>query len=253
MMNGSEVFTPLAEDYARYRPGYPEELYRELVNRCGLTPDWVIADIGSGTGNASRLFLDAGHTVMAVEPNREMRKAAERLLAAYPAFHSLDGTAEHIPLADNSADLVVVGQALHWFDVDAAKREFWRILRNDGWVAVTWNDGQPDGAAFMQEYIALTRTCAEVVPQPCTVPLSTGLDRLFGDVTPHHAGFPHAKRFDLPGLLGRARSSCYLPQPGAPYHDELTAKMTDLFNRHQQNGLVTFNYLAQLYVGRLIE
>jgi ubiquinone/menaquinone biosynthesis C-methylase UbiE len=88
-----------------------------LVQTCGMTSDWLVADIGSGTGNLARLFLDAGHQVIGVEPNLEMRKAGERMLADHPAFHSLDGTAECIPLETKSVDLVTVGQALHWFDV----------------------------------------------------------------------------------------------------------------------------------------
>ena len=250
MPQGSDAFSPLAEDYARYRPGYSAEVLDELARVCGLTPDWVVADIGSGTGNMARLFLAAGHQVVGVEPNREMRAAGERLLAAYPDFRSLDGTAEQIPLAAQSVDLVAVGQALHWFDADAARREFQRILRPGGWVAVLWNDRLPAATAFTREYDALTR--AEMHPSPCPASsLSVGLDRLFVGVTPRHAAFTHTQQFDLPGLLGRARSSGYLPQPGAPGHVELAARMTDLFNRHQHDGQVVFHYFAQLYVGQL--
>jgi SAM-dependent methyltransferase len=79
-VHGAEVFTPLAADYARYRPGYPPELLDEIVAVCGMQPTWRIADIGSGTGNLARLFLQAGYPVAGVEPNREMREAAECLL-----------------------------------------------------------------------------------------------------------------------------------------------------------------------------
>jgi ubiquinone/menaquinone biosynthesis C-methylase UbiE len=252
MLNTAAVFTPLAEDYARYRPGYPAEVLDALVTTCGLTPDWVVADIGAGTGNLARLFLASGHHVVGVEPNREMREAGERLLAAYPTFRNLGGTAERIPLAAQSVDLVTVGQALHWFDVDQAKREFRRILRCPGWVAVSWNDRLPDASEFTREYDALTRTCAATHPPLCAVPFSVGIDRLFeGMPTPRHASFSHTQRFDLPGFLGRARSSGYLPQAGAPGYTELAMSMTDLFHRHQHDGAVVFYYMAQLYVGQL--
>lgn len=252
MRAGPAAFTPLAADYARYRPGYPAEILPELAAACGLTPDWIVADIGSGTGNLARLFLAAGHRVIGIEPNHEMREAGERLLAAYPAFRSIAGAAERIPLAAQSVDLIAVGQALHWFDADRAKNEFRRVLRPEGWVAVVWNDRLRDTTAFTREYDALTRTRANASPSPdAAASLATGLDRLFDAAAPRHAGFPHAQRLDLPGLLGRARSSGYLPQPGAPGHDELTARMSDLFQRHQHDGAVTFHYVAQLYVGRL--
>lgn len=253
MSKGSDLFAPLAEDYARYRPGYPAEVIDELACACGLMSDWLVADIGSGTGNLTRLFLSYGHQVVGVEPNREMREAGERLLAAYPAFRGLDGTAERIPLAAQSVDLIAVGQALHWFDVDCARREFQRILRRDGWVAVVWNDRLHDATAFTREYDILTCTCARTQPLPSPVsPLSTGLDRLFGTVTPHHASFAHTQSFNLQGLLGRARSSGYLPQPSEPDYADLTARMADLFNRHQYDDKVVFHYLTQLYVGQFI-
>lgn len=252
MIKGTEVFAPLADDYARYRPGYPTEVLDELVRACELTSDWIIADIGSGTGNPARLFLEAGHQVIGVEPNREMREAGERLLAAYPCFHSLDGAAERIPLDALSVDLITVGQALHWFDADCARAEFQRILRPGGWVAVMWNDRRSDATAFTCDYDELTRYCAAKQPSPlATSSLATGLDRLFGAVTPNAVSFQHTQRFDLNGLLGRARSSGYVPQPGAPGHTELTAMLTDLFARHQHSGVVEFHYITRLYYGHL--
>lgn len=255
MSSGVEVFGPLAEDYARYRPGYPAEVLGTLTRACGLTRDWMIADIGSGTGNLARLFLGDGYQVVGVEPNPEMREAGERLLAGYAGFGSLDGTAESIPLEARSVDLIAVGQALHWFDVDRARAEFRRILRTGGWIAVAWNDRHPEVSAFAQEYAALARACADARPSACTTAplLSTGLDYLFRDAVPISADFPHMQQFDLDGFLGRARSSGFIPQPGAPGHSEITALMTDLFARHQHEGAVEFHYITRLYFGRLDE
>ncbi len=179
MQEGSEAFARLAQDYARFRPGYPVAILQELADACGLTPAWAVADIGSGTGNLARLFLDAGHTVVGIEPNRQMREAGERHLAPYPAFRSLDGSAEDIPLPPQSVDLVTVGQALHWFDIERAKGEFRRILRGGRQVAVAWNDRRPDPEGFFEGYRALTRDCLNHVPTSFQRPLSAGLDRLF--------------------------------------------------------------------------
>lgn len=252
MVNIAEVFTPLAADYARYRPGYPTELLDDIVAVCGLQPTWQIADIGSGTGNLARLFLQAGYQVVGVEPNREMREPAERQLASYPTFRSLDGTAESIPLADQSIDLITVGQAIHWFDIIQARNEFLRILRPGGWVAVTWNDRAGWDAAFAEAYGAIRQTYAQLRTVTCDVPLSTGVDNLFGAVRPRHVSFPHAQQFDLPGFLGRVRSSGVLPLPGMPGCDEITEQLTVLFHQYQQDGLVKYYYLAQLYFGQLI-
>jgi hypothetical protein len=189
--------------------------------------------------------------VAGVELNREMREATERQLASYPAFHSFDGTAEQILFADHSIDLITVGQAIYWFDIEQARHEFLHIPRPGGWVAVTWNDGAGQDSAFAQAYGALKRTYAPLRTVACDVPLSTGVDRLFGAAIPRHTYFPHSQQFDLSGFLGRIRSSGVLPPPGAPGCDALIHDLTDLFSRHQQDGKIVFHYLAQLYVGQL--
>lgn len=247
-MSAGDMFAPLADDYAAYRPGYPRQVVDELVRTCALTRHWSVADIGSGTGNAARLFLEAGCRVTGVEPNREMREAGERLWKSCPGFVSIDGAAERIPIGTHSVDLVTVGQALHWFDVDRAGAEFRRILRPDGWIAVMWNDRICDASRFSSEYAQLTRSYATKHPSSCSDrPLGEGLDRLFRSASPHHATFTHRQSFDLRGLLGRARSSGYLPQPDAPDYAQLAAPLADLFARHQQSGMVHFHYATQLY------
>ena len=109
-------FSTRVEHYVRYRPGYPAAVLGFLKDRCDLSPTAVVGDVGSGTGILAEVFLKNGNTVYGVEPNREMREAAERLLAGHPSFRSVDGTAEATGLADDSVDLVTAGQAFHWFE-----------------------------------------------------------------------------------------------------------------------------------------
>src|SRR5689334_8180396 len=86
-----------------------------------------------------RAFLKHGHGMIGVEPNQEMREAAERLLASYPLFKSVSGTAETTTLESQSVDLITAGQAFHWFDRDKTRQEFLRILKPNGWVVLVWN------------------------------------------------------------------------------------------------------------------
>lgn len=252
MPDGIRMFTSLAEDYARHRPGYPTEVLDELRLVCGLRPGWAVADIGSGTGNLARLFLAAGHRVTAVEPNREMREWAERSFADYEGYLSLDGTAEDIPIDSTSIDLITVGQALHWFDIDRARAEFERILRLGGWVAVMWNERTSSRSVFDDEYTSLCRRFVSTQPVSDPAPsLDSGLHHFFRGTVTHRAELPHIQRHDLEGLLGRARSSGFFPEPGTPGHAELTASLSDLFARHQREGAVEFHYTTQLHVGRL--
>src|ERR1700704_873866 len=136
----TERFSSRGENYVRYRPSYPSAAIDLLKTRCGLSPGAVVADIGSGTGILSELLLGSGARVIGVEPNDGMRAAAEALLRGEARFRSVKGTAEATALAPASIDLLVAGQAFHWFDVDQARREALRLLRSGGFAALLWNE-----------------------------------------------------------------------------------------------------------------
>src|SRR6266480_5260535 len=125
-------FSNRVADYRRYRPGYPPAVLDLLRIECGLRADHIIADMGSGTGLLSQLFLKNGHRVFGVEPNRQMREAGEEFLHRFEEFTSVPGSAEATTLGDASIDFVTAAQAFHWFERQAARREFRRILKPGG-------------------------------------------------------------------------------------------------------------------------
>ncbi len=129
-------FGTVADRYDTYRPGYAADA---VVWALGEHP-LRVADVGAGTGILSRLLQRLGHEVIAVEPDALMRA---RLTAVSPGIGVLAGTAEEIPLADQSVDAVVAGQAYHWFDTARAHQEIARILRPGGVFAAFWNDADP--------------------------------------------------------------------------------------------------------------
>ncbi|TQT88865.1 SAM-dependent methyltransferase, partial [Xanthomonas perforans] len=122
--SSAQRFNDRVAAYVRYRPSYPPQLLRWLHDELGVTPATAVADIGAGTGISSRLFLEAGHAVTAVEPNQAMRDAALQWLAEFPKFQAIDGTAEATGLADASVGLVSAAQAFHWFDMQAVHAEW---------------------------------------------------------------------------------------------------------------------------------
>jgi ubiquinone/menaquinone biosynthesis C-methylase UbiE len=128
--DSTQRFSNRVEQYARYRPSYPESLIDFLIEKCALGSDAEIADIGSGTGLFSQLLLDRGLKVHAIEPNNEMREEAEKTLASFSEFQSGNGTAEQTGLANKSIDLITSAQALHWFDRKKARQEFERLLKD---------------------------------------------------------------------------------------------------------------------------
>ncbi|MGA8284386.1 MAG: class I SAM-dependent methyltransferase, partial [Candidatus Sulfotelmatobacter sp.] len=150
--NATSRFSDRVENYVRYRPRYPAEVIQELKSECGLMASHVIADVASGTGIWTRMLLENGNPVFGVEPNGEMREAGERLLAAFPKFTSVAGTAEATTLADQSVNFVTAAQAAHWFDRGRARREFLRILKPGGWLVLLWNERLTDSTAFLRDY-----------------------------------------------------------------------------------------------------
>ena len=251
MSESKERFSDRVDDYVKYRPGYPTAVVEALARAHGFAPPAAIADLGAGTGISSRLFLDAGYEVFAVEPNAPMRSAAERDGSRYPKFHSIAGSAEATTLASSSVDAVLAAQAFHWFDHAAAKSEMSRILRGPRLVVLLWNERRISGR-FLEAYERLLVDAGvdylRVRHQDAASP---EIIRAFYDREPQVHVFDNVQRFDREGLLGRARSSSYVPKPGAPGHDAFFAALSALFDAHAENGTVAFEYDTRMYVGAL--
>src|SRR5215831_7985873 len=153
--NATQRFSNRVADYVRYRPGYPAEVLPLLQAWCGLRPEHAIADVGSGSGLLSKLFLDFGNTVYGVEPNAEMRAAGEEFLRGYANFKSTAASAEATTLPSDTVDFVAAGQAFHWFKQPAAREEFHRLLKAGGRAIIVWNERLIEDTAFLRDYQAL--------------------------------------------------------------------------------------------------
>ena len=252
MPDATTRFTDRVDDYVRFRPTYPESLLEWLRTAHGVVPSWVVADVGAGTGISARLFLDGGHPVVAIEPNAAMRAAAVAQLGARAGFRAVDGTAEATGLPDASVELVSVAQAFHWFDGEAARREWRRILRPGGLAAIYWNSRRVAGTPFLAGYEALLHRFgtdyAAVAERYADEPT---MRRWFGAGFLGTARFDHRQRLDLEGLRGRLLSSSYAPRAGDPRHAPMLEALRDLFVATASDGAVDFDYDTRVYVGRL--
>ncbi len=246
-------FSSRVSDYVKYRPGYPPAVIRLLEDECGLAPASVVADVGSGTGLLSELFLRHGNRVYGVEPNREMREAGEQLLAAYANFVSVEGRAEETTLEDASVDFVVAGQAFHWFDPAGARREFLRILRPEGRVVVlTWNDRRTAGTPLLEDYERLLLEYGTDYREVSAKYMEEeALKTLYGSAEVGEKTFDNEQVFDFEGLSGRLASSSYAPQPGHPNHEPMMRELEAIFRRHERAGRVVVSYDTKVFYGRL--
>jgi SAM-dependent methyltransferase len=244
-------FSNRVEDYVRYRPSYPPDLLAFLWQRTGLDPTVRVADIGSGTGIFSRLLIEAGATVFAVEPNAAMRAAAEAAFGGQPRFASLEGTAEATGLPERSVSLITCAQAFHWFDPASARREFVRILSPDGWCALIWNTPVRDGSAFALGYEKIKTefgTDFERIRHE-SIPLER-FTAFFGRPDWDKRRFANSQTLDYSGLKGRLLSSSYAPKPGQPGHVPMLAALEELYARCQQGGFVRMDYATELFLGQ---
>src|SRR5215469_2444486 len=251
--NSTERFSSRVANYVRYRPGYPPEILDPLRRKCGLTADWVIADVGCGTGLLARVFLESGNRLFGIEPNKEMREAGERFLHNYSKFMSLPGTAEDTGLPDQSVDLVTAGQAAHWFDRERARREFLRIVRRTGWTVLLWNERATGSSAFMQGYEGLLETYGTDYDEVRRVDqeMAAAVTSFFAPHPVRVKTFPNWQEFDFGALEGRLLSSSYTPPEGHAKYEPMLAALRRLFEAHQENGEVAFNYETHVYYGQL--
>lgn len=250
--DAKQRFSNRVTDYVRYRPGYPAEILPLLQTWTHFRPEHVIADIGSGTGLLSKLFLDFGNRVIGVEPNTEMRAAGEEFLGGYPNFMSIAGSAEATTLPSDSVDFVAAGQAFHWFQMPAARNEFHRILKPEGRVLVIWNERLLDETAFLREYEALlNRFGTDYAKVSESYPRAEQMLEFYGanEFTSH--SLPNFQEFDFDGLSGRLRSSSYAPTPGHPQFEPMMRELRRLFDAHHQGGVVRMDYRTRVYAGKL--
>jgi uncharacterized cupin superfamily protein/SAM-dependent methyltransferase len=244
--NPTQRFSDRVDNYVNFRPSYPPQILDFMKENLGLKRDSIIVDVGSGTGLSLKIFLDNGNQVYAVEPNEAMRKAAEKSFGAHQTFHSRNGTSENTGLQNQFADFIIAAQAFHWFEPKETKKEFDRILKTNGRIALIWNDRKTKGSPFAEEYEALITLFGT---DYCQVKhKNIGDDRIRDFLGPFEVRhFANTQDLDYKGLLGRLASSSYAPTADHPRYAEMCTALKFIFDRHQRDGLVRFEYDTQVY------
>lgn len=251
-MDTKELFSNRVDDYARYRPTYPPEALDYLYSAVGFHQSSTVADIGAGTGLFSRLLVDRGTNVIAVEPNQEMREASERLMLHVFNFRSAAGSAESTGLPNHSVDFIVCAQSFHWFDRSTSKLEFQRILKPKGKLVLVWNSRLTDGPPFMVGVEELLRKFGIDYEKVNHRNISRAeLQSFFKENKMEKSSFAMQQVFGFEGLHGRLMSSSYTPQPSHPNYDPMLKELRELFNQHEHEGKVIFSYETEVFWGEV--
>src|SRR5271167_2016677 len=247
-------FSDRVENYVRYRPGYPPEVLNLLRAECGLRPSHIVADVASGTGMFTRLLLENGNPVFAVEPNAEMRTAGMQQLETLPAgggLVSVAGTAEETTLESGSVDFVTAAQAAHWFDLPRARAEFARILKPDGWCVLIWNERRTASTPFLREYEELLLTYGTDYKEVRHERTTAIIHEFFAPAPCKERVFDLRQQFDYEGTAGRLLSSSYAPLEGHPNHAPMMQQLQRIFRAHATDDKVEFEYNTRVYYGKL--
>ncbi len=247
----TQRFSSRVDNYVRYRPGYPAAVIDLVKNDCGFSSASVIADIASGTGIFTRMLLERGNRVFGVEPKPGMRQAGEEFLSRYSRFTSVAGTAEATTLDDHTIDFVTAAQAAHWFDREKARQEFIRICRPGGWIVLLWNERRTGSTPFLRAYEQLLLEYGTDYQDVRHERTTQQIETFFAPSRFQFPTFDYQQEFDYPALEGRLLSSSYTPQASDAAYTPMLHELRRMFEAHQVNGRVRFEYDTRVYYGQL--
>jgi len=247
MVDAVSRFSDRVDAYVKYRPTYPREIVPYLAETVGLTPEWLIADVGCGPGISSTIFLENGNRVTGVEPNDAMREAAREYLSEFDQFELVNGRSDSTGLPDRSLDMVMAAQAFHWFDPVSTRSEFDRIRKPGAPIMLMWNLRQETSTPFLFEYEAFIQRWSSdyhvvkhnnIGDDEVEAFLGTGCTK---------AVFENKQVLDFDGVLGRISSSSYMPPEGSDAFGPMSIALRELFAKHAVADRIEILYDTIVY------
>ena len=242
-------FSNRADNFVKFRPGYPQEVIPFLEQQLSLQKDFCIADIGSGTGLFAEPLLQKGYKVICIEPSEDMRNAAQTRLGHYTNFTSRCHKAESTGLRSTSVDLITVAQAFHWLDPEETRKEFQRLLKPGGHIVLAWNIQKTD-TPFLKAYADLKETY-RIDESPTTESDEQQIAELFYPGRFRKIIFPNVQLLNFDALKGQLLSVSHSPLPGHPSYETMISALVQLFVACNENGFVRMEFETTLYWGRL--
>lgn len=237
--------------YSKARPTYPEALFWYLLSERIIDKEKVVADIGSGTGIFTTQLSPYVNSIVAVEPNEDMRLKAEDKFKTFSNITSLRGTAENTSLPDNSVDLITVAQAFHWFDRKSFKAECKRILKPNGKILLVWNDRDATSEIIRDNFKINSKFCADFKGS------SNGIDFSKSSFSDFFEGefdlieFDNCYIYDLDSFLARNLSSSYSPKSSDDNYQKYIMALVKVFDKHCESRKVRYPYITRCFLGNV--
>jgi ubiquinone/menaquinone biosynthesis C-methylase UbiE len=241
----SAVSIKKAALYEKYRLPYAREAADGLLEQIGEVR--VIADIGAGTGQLSRLFANRSTKIYAVEPDHGMREVASESLCSFGRIEILAGFAEHLPFADGSIDLLVIGNAFHRFKPEACE-DLRRILKNQGWIALfTYEFKNKDYTALLASKLATVKSMRDRLESSSH---NTPIHDLFGTAQVHTLGYIQSYSEDWTAFWGAACAGIEAPEDNEPAFTQFEGVMREVFETFAHNDRINISYETQVAYGQ---
>ena len=244
-----EKFNWLSEIYTKYRPSYAATSIEYVLEKTDFSIQ-TIADIWAWTGKLSKAFLEKNLQVYAIEPHKEMLDQAKKELQNYPKFKILKSTAEETTLENNSIDLITIGQAFHRFNQELFKKEATRILKNNKYVAIFYNNWDKTSKIIQKIH--------ELSKEYC--PLYKGSswwlenqEEIFTSFfkTYEKKVFQNNYTLTLDAFLWLNFSASYAPKKEDKNYEIYKEELTTLFNQYSKKGILTMPNNTILRFGML--
>lgn len=249
-MNEFHMFTDRASDYSEGRPLYAEKFMKELSDRFGAGEGTVAVDIGSGTGKFASQLLKLGCRVYGVEPNRDMRLEAEKLLGVNPAFSSVEGSASSLNLPSCSCDFITAAQAFHWFNPLEFRAECSRVLKPGGYVFLIWNMRDMNAEVNRKSFEIYKKYCPQFKGFAGGIQRNDERIRQF---FPEYEVlcYDHPLYFTKEKFIKRSLSGSYSLKESDDFYTEYIQKLERLFETYSESGTLEMPNQTMVYVGTL--
>jgi trans-aconitate methyltransferase len=246
-MDPVDVFSSKAEKYAQFRWGYAPGCIQTIFEVTGINDEACVADIGAGTGILTREFIGKVKMVFAVEPNPEMRAIAATELDQFPSCQVVDGRAEATGLASQSVDLITGAQAMHWFEPHQTQKEFLRILKPGGWLAMCRNDGvDHDLHAALEEVFPIETDTSSLM-----VGKSEPRSYYYGEGGYLKQEYPFSTKLTWETFFGSLSTASYAPDEGTPMFVEFECGARSVFDRFSVDQVIELHSVTELYLGQM--
>jgi ubiquinone/menaquinone biosynthesis C-methylase UbiE len=245
-MKNVEIFTEKADIYSKYRPNYSKELIHYLYSSIGMDANSHIADIGSGTGMFSKLLLDMGSTVYAIEPNTSMRLIADKTFVNNLRFHSMNSIGENTSLPQNSIDFITAAQSFHWFDIKYFKIECKRILKPNGRVVIIYNRKDKNAEINIQLAALIKRYYPEYKDVINHWELREDAIKTFFEHRYEFVEFKNDIVNNLEGFIGRVLSASF-----SKMDEDYVNELKLFFYKYSQDGIVHVPNDTIAYIGTI--